>query len=221
MTGLSRATYPFEVKEAPGETGVFEGYASVFGVQDLGRDTVMPGAFAKSLASGRKVKMLWQHDQGQPIGVFDHLAEDSKGLFVRGQLAMGVQRAREAKELIGMGAMGGLSIGYRTVKAVAGADRSRKLVELDLHEISVVTMPMLPEAQITGIKSADQITTEREFEAFLRDAGWSRKEATALALHGFKAIAGQRDAGPDGAQSDAVKGIMEQIRQLKEKTNVW
>lgn len=213
MTEYKRAA--FDMKKEPDADGLFEGYASVYGIVDQGMDVVDRGAFGKSLGSGRRVKMLWQHDPAQPIGVWDEIREDDRGLFVKGRLLKGVAKAEEAMVLIRSGALDGLSIGYRTIEAVPeGNGRIRKLMEVDLREISLVTFPMLPDAKVTDVKS---IRTERDFEAFLRDAGYSRKEAAAIALHGFKAITGQRDAGPDEAQSGAISALMTQIRQLQGK----
>jgi HK97 family phage prohead protease len=209
----------FELKKEPDEDGVFEGYASVFDVVDQGMDVVAKGAFTKSLGSGRKVKMLWQHDTGKVIGVWDEMREDERGLFVKGRLLKDVALGREAMALMRAGAIDSMSIGYRTVEATAEAGgRVRKLIELDLFEVSVVTFPMNESARVTDIKS---IRTEREFEAFLRDAGYSRKEAAAITLHGWKAIEGQRDAGSvDAEQDEVMTAFIEQLNTLKETFNV-
>ncbi|PIY28411.1 MAG: HK97 family phage prohead protease [Comamonadaceae bacterium CG_4_10_14_3_um_filter_60_42] len=206
----------FELKREPDADGTFEGYASVFGVLDQGMDVVAPGAFKRSLATKRKVKMLWQHDPGKVIGVWEEIREDERGLFVKGRLLNDVALGREAMALMRAGAIDSMSIGYRTVEAEPEAGgRVRKLVDVDLFEVSVVTFPMNEAALVTDVKA---ICTEREFEAFLRDAGYSRKEAAAITLHGFKAITGQRDAEADGAQIEGLASLAEQIRQLKEKT---
>ena len=136
------------------DDAVVSGYASVFGVRDQGGDVVMPGAFAASLKAGRPVKMLWQHDQGQPIGVWDEIVEDAHGLRVKGRLLTEVARAREAAALMAAGAVDGLSIGYRTQRAESLAGGGRKLLALDLFEISLVTFPMLAQARIAA-KGAD------------------------------------------------------------------
>ncbi len=129
--------------------GHFTGYASVFGVPDLGRDVVMPGAFAGSLArrGPQGVRMLFQHDPAEPIGRWLDLREDFRGLYVEGRLNLGVQRAREIAALMQEGALDGLSIGFRTLSARPGADGSRRLLGIDLWEISVVTFPMQPSAR--------------------------------------------------------------------------
>jgi uncharacterized protein len=208
----------FEIKKEPDADGLFEGYASVFGIVDQGMDVVERGAFGKSIGSGRKVKMLWQHDTAKVIGVWDELREDERGLYVKGRLLKGVAQAEEAMVLMRAGAIDSMSIGYRTIETVPeGNGRIRKLMEVELHEISLVTFPMLPDAKVTDIKS---IKTERDFEAFLRDAGYSRKEAAAITLHGFKAITGQRDAGSDDAQSGALDALMMQINNLRESIHV-
>lgn len=129
-----------------------EGYASRFGVVDQGGDTVLPGAFAGSLKRladrGGKVRMLWQHDPALPIGVWDEVREDATGLWVSGRLLPDVARAREAAALIAAGAIEGLSIGYRTIRAEAAGKGRRALAEVELWEVSLVTFPMLPEARV-------------------------------------------------------------------------
>lgn len=134
-------------------SGEFEGYASLFGIPDLGRDVVRPGAFVDSLAKRgvAGIRMLWQHDPGEPIGRWLAIAEDARGLRVRGRLNNAVARAREIASLMAEGAVDGLSIGYRVV--LADRDRAsgiRNLRRVDLWEISVVTFPMLPGARVGG-----------------------------------------------------------------------
>ncbi|WP_414811458.1 HK97 family phage prohead protease [Paracoccus sanguinis] len=137
---------------------VIEGYASLFGVADQGGDVVAPGAYAASLKrladTGDKVRMLWQHDPGQPIGIWDEVREDGRGLWVRGRLLPEVARAREAAALVAAGAIDGLSIGYRTVRAERDETGRRVLAEVELWEVSLVTFPMLREAKVAG-KSDD------------------------------------------------------------------
>jgi uncharacterized protein len=129
------------------------GYASLFGLRDKGGDVVMAGAYGASLARmaarGDRVRMLWQHDPAQPIGIWDEVFEDARGLFVKGRLLPDVARAREAQALLGAGAMDGLSIGYRTIRAEKLTGGGRKLVEVELWEVSLVTFPMLPQARLT------------------------------------------------------------------------
>ncbi|WP_170349062.1 HK97 family phage prohead protease [Ruegeria atlantica] len=136
------------------EDAVIEGYASLFGQVDQGRDVVQKGAYRASLdglvKAGQRVKMLWQHDPAQPIGVWDEVREDDKGLWVKGRLLESTQKGREAAELIRAGAMDGLSIGYRTKRAVKNDKGQRVLTELELWEVSLVTFPMLPSARVAA-----------------------------------------------------------------------
>ena len=130
------------------------GYASLFGAPDQGNDVVAAGAYAASLAAlkarGGSVKMLWQHDPAQPIGIWDEVREDGRGLFVSGRLLESVEKGREARALIEAGAIDGLSIGYRTRKAVRNDRGQRVLTELELWEVSLVTFPMLPSARVAA-----------------------------------------------------------------------
>jgi HK97 family phage prohead protease len=141
----------FDGELALKEGAEIAGYASLFGAADQGGDVVQKGAYGASLArlaaAGRGVKMLWQHDPSRPIGVWDEVREDSRGLFVRGRLLLEVQAAREAHVLLQAGAIDGLSIGYRTLRAEK-AGGQRLLHEIELWEVSLVTFPMLPEARV-------------------------------------------------------------------------
>ncbi|WP_135505105.1 HK97 family phage prohead protease [Roseovarius aestuariivivens] len=153
---------------------LIEGYASLFGSEDRGGDIVEPGAYSASLtrlaAEDRQVKMLWQHDPAQPIGVWDEVREDTRGLFVKGRLLESVARAREAAALIAAGAIDGLSIGYRTLQAVKNDKGRRLLKELELWEVSLVTFPMLPSARV-GVKGESPQGDElRELAAAFEDA---------------------------------------------------
>ncbi len=151
---LRRERAPVRVSERDGRV---EGYASLFDVPDYGGDIIMPGAFAASLRSrgASGVRFLFQHDPGQPIGVWDDIREDRRGLYVRGRLIGGVARAREVAEMLRAGALDGLSIGFRTVRADRDPRlRTRRVHEIDLWEISVVTFPMLPGAKVSRIKRA-------------------------------------------------------------------
>lgn len=129
-----------------------EGYASLFGQADQGGDIVQKGAYAASIqamtAAGQRVKMLWQHDPAQPIGLWTEVREDARGLWVKGRLLDCTQKGREAAALIAAGAIDGLSIGYRTRKAAKDEKGQRLLTELELWEVSLVTFPMLPSARV-------------------------------------------------------------------------
>lgn len=189
------------------EGGVFEGYASTFGNVDQGGDVVEPGAFIEGLvrakAEGRAIPMLWQHDQREPIGVWNDVAEDTKGLYVKGRLLIDDDPlARRAHGLLKAKALGGMSIGYRIPAGGAQEDEKRRgvyrLKKVDLREISLVTMPMNIQARVTSVKTileAGALPTVREFEEFLRDAGgFSKSLAAAIAGKAAPHLRGEPEA---------------------------
>ncbi len=158
------------------EGHVIEGYASLFGLCDQSGDVVDAGAYAASLGRMKlregRVKMLWQHDPTQPIGVWDEVREDGKGLWVKGRILTDIAKGREAAALVAAGAIDGLSIGYRTVKARKDDRGRRHLSELELWEVSLVTFPMLPDARVGGAKGAipEDDAILREMAALFREA---------------------------------------------------
>jgi HK97 family phage prohead protease len=203
---LLEQDFSLETKSV-GEEGEFEGYASTFGNVDSGGDVVEPGAFIESIVQARKdgrtIPMLWQHDQREPIGVWSDLAEDAKGLFVRGRLLVDVDPlAKRAHGLLKAKALGGMSIGYRFLPGHAEQDDKRpgvtKLKKLDLREVSLVTMPMNIQARVTSVKAmleAGKMPTVREFEEFLRDAGgFSKSLAAAIAAKATPHLRGEPEA---------------------------
>ena len=196
--------FSFEFK-ATKDDGTFEGYGSVFNIIDQGGDIIVPGAFSDTLAtqksSGRLPAMLWQHRPSEPIGVYKAMEEDAVGLKVSGQLALKTARGAEAYALMQMGALSGMSIGYRSrddsYDRVTGI---RTLKKLDLIELSLVTFPMNDASRISSVKSAiEELETIRDAERFLRDNGMSRTEAVAF-IGRVKSL-GPRDAGEDELQS--------------------
>ena len=134
------------------DKSVIEGYASLFGEPDQSGDIVQKGAYSETIrkicAAEDRVKMLWQHDPLQPIGVWDEVREDGRGLWVKGRLLDCTQRGREAAALIEAGAIDGLSIGYRTIRSTKDDRGQRRLTELELWEVSLVTFPMLSSARV-------------------------------------------------------------------------
>lgn len=136
--------------------GRFAGYASLFGRLDSGGDIVVSGAFSKSLAKRRgRIRLLFQHDPKEPVGIWETIAEDSHGLYVAGRLVPGVPRAEALRRLIENRALDGLSIGFRTVRASRQAGTGHRMLhEIDLYEISIVTFPMMEDARIAAPVSA-------------------------------------------------------------------
>ena len=179
-----------------GENMRFSGYASVFNGLDSYGDTIVPGAYAKTLVSReREVKMRWNH-YGPVIGKWFRMIEDEKGLFVEGELTPGHSKAVDVYASLKHGAIDGLSIGYHPVQVEQKADGTRLLKEINLIEISVVEEPADLAARISDIKGALQAAAGlKEIEALLRDAGgFSRADATAIVSR-IKALAlGDRDA---------------------------
>ena len=144
--------------------GTVEGYASLFGEIDQARDMVMPGAFAQTLKQRglRKIPMLFQHDPAEPVGVWLEITEDFRGLRARGRLIPDVMRAKELLALLKAGAVDGLSIGYRTVRGqIDPKSRVRRLYQVDLWEISIVTFPLLNGARVSAVKQAPKQSLQR------------------------------------------------------------
>jgi HK97 family phage prohead protease len=175
--------------------GIVEGYASLFGEIDQARDMVMPGAFRRTLAERglRRIPMLFQHDPSEPIGIWLELAEDHLGLRARGKLIPDVQRSREVFALVKAGAIDGLSIGFRTVKGrFDPRARVRKLAEVDLWEISIVTFPLLAGARVRAVKEAvssppqtsARARAERAWQTLSRDARSLRKQIVSMPSQG-------------------------------------
>jgi len=196
-----RATLPIAQMT---DDGTFSGYATLFGKVDLGRDRVERGAFLRSLLTRGKgsIRMLFQHDPAEPIGVWEEIREDEKGLYVRGRIVSQTARGQEVLNLMRAGAIDGLSIGFRTEKSrTESTSGIRSILQADLWEISIVTFPMLPQARVSQVKRLtppppSRLPTIRKFEHWLtQDAGLSRSEARVVINQGFKSLIAMRDAG--------------------------
>ena len=202
-TEIKKLTFHSEVK-ANDDKGTFTGYGSIFGNEDQGSDIMQKGAFTKSLINRpvSKVKMLYQHKTDEPIGVFTEMYEDSKGLFVKGQLAMGTQKGREAYELLKMGALDGMSIGFRADPDKQGYNENKRgtrtLKEVDLMEISLVTFPMNERALIENVKASQK--SIREWEKILREVGSLSRTEAKIGAKALSESLSQRDAGDDNKQ---------------------
>ena len=188
--------------------GAIEGYASLFGALDQARDMVMPGAFTQTLAQRgvRKIPMLFQHDPSEPVGVWLELREDLRGLWARGRLIPDVVRARELLALLRSGAIDGLSIGYRTKRGVIDPrTRVRRLYQVELWEISIVTFPLLDGARVSAVKEAPasrlRAAADREWQALLQ--GGTPDETPAL---GGAAVAPAPRIWPGRAAATSLRG---------------
>jgi HK97 family phage prohead protease len=204
-------TAPLEIKNLD-EGGSFEGYASVFGVMDSDGDVIVKGAFRKSIedyrAKGKMPKMLWQHNPSIIVGKFTDMEEDDYGLRVKGTLILEVEKGREAYALMKAGELDAMSVGFNIDEAQDGNNRGRVISAADLWEVSLVTWGANPDAKITTVKCID---TVRDFERFLRDSGFSRKQAVAITAGGFKAV----DSNQSESDDDDIAAIQSLIKTLK------
>jgi HK97 family phage prohead protease len=219
---MERLSFNFEIKFATGAPeGTFSGYGAVFGNVDSYGDVIEKGAFKDTLREwegrGKLPPMLLQHGGGffgggaddmLPIGKWNSMEENSKGLKAEGQLfAMQTERGQYLYEGLKSGTLDGLSIGYEVKEFVAGTkpgEPRRKLTSVDLWELSVVTFPANDKARVGAVKA---IKTIREFEDFLRDVGgFSHAAAKAIAARGFKS---SEPRDEDGAMSDLLRTLRE------------
>ena len=214
--------FALHVKDVSDE-GTFVGYGSIFGNADSYGEIVEPGAFLKSLSRHTMEKskplMLWQHNPNEPIGVWDDLAEDAKGLKGTGRLVLETTRGREVYALLKAGAVRGLSIGYREIKAEPDGNL-RRLKELDLMEISVVSFPANRRASVAAVKSErmDEFARRlrdgdpmpiKEFEDILREAGVPKSMAVQIASVGYaKAIRSESE----GDQANDAVALLKALR---------
>lgn len=207
-----------EMEDEEKEYGEFEGYASVFENTDLGNDVIKTGAFTKSLRKRgvKGVKLLYQHKTDMPIGVFESIKEDEHGLVVKGKLALKTQAGQEAYELLKMGALDAMSIGFRANPDEVSYDKrtnKRMIGEVDLMEISLVTFPMNPQAKVRSVKGEE--VSIREWENGMRDAfSLSRSEAKVAA----KAVHEVFEAKDTSEKLDVVESNAELVDALKNLT---
>ncbi len=191
--------------------GTFTGYASVFGEVDSYGEITVKGSFAKSLKAwqkkGKMPAMLWMHNPSQPIGVWKSMVEDNHGLLVTGQLALDTPKGAEAYALLKMGALDGLSIGYVATEWTTDTKAGTVTLDvIDLWEVSVVTFPAGDSARVEGVKSLvhdGKLPTLQEFEDHLREAGFSKTQATAIAGKGLASLLRQREAESDNRKAIA------------------
>ena len=214
-TELKHLTFETEIKSDA--QGVFTGYGSIFGNEDQGNDIMKKGAFTKSLTKrpASKVKMLYQHKTDEPIGIFTDMYEDNKGLYVKGQLAMGTQKGREAYELLKMGALDGMSIGFKADPDKQGYNENKRgvrtLKEVDLMEISLVTFPMNESALIETVKgNAKNI---REWEKILREAGGLSRTESKIGAKALSESLNQRDAEDKQSLASLILKVANKLKQ--------
>jgi len=178
---MNEMDFPLDVKALDGD-GAIEGLAAGYGNVDYGGDVMLPGSVTKSIQGRKSIPMLMFHDQKRPVGAWTEFQETGEGLLVKGRFAMSTMAGKEAHAMTKDGALGGLSVGYNTLRdRVVG--KARHLIEVALHEVSLVTIPMNSKAIITSVKDimdGGELPTVREFEGLLRDAGFSIAKAKAI-----------------------------------------
>jgi HK97 family phage prohead protease len=228
MMQTKTADFDFSIKAVDeAEEGSFEGLASPFGGQaDAYGDVIEYGAYSDTLArhakAGTMPLMLWSHDPAEPIGVWTSFEERKGGLFGRGKLLKGIRRADEAHILLRHGAVRGLSIGFRPIEQEPDGKVNR-IKKIDLLEVSIVSFPAAPKAQVTAVKSDLQVGWEafcralreeepapiKDFERLLRDAGCPKAAATFIASKGYAAfIRGEPGEEKKGASNaDAIREL--------------
>jgi len=182
---VKRETRAIALQIKASADGTIDGYGSVFDVRDAYDDVIAPGAFVASLKAhkeaGTMPAMLWQHESDEPIGIWTEMSEDANGLRVKGMLALETVRGKEAHVLLKMGALNGLSIGFMSKQWAYDTETDiRTLTEIDLWEVSLVTFPANEKARITNVKSAEEMAAPKDAERILRDAGFSKADATAF-----------------------------------------
>jgi len=198
------------------EYAYFTGYGSTFGNIDQANDIVEMGAFRETIAVKQKIPMLWQHDYKQPIGLFKNMREDSKGLFVEGEINKNTRVGMEAYSLLKQGALDGLSIGFRAKEWAYDTQKDIRLIKsVDLLEVSLVTFPCNMAATATDIKcfikspKIDKMSI-KDFERWLRDElQCSHKTAKRLAVGGYKTAIENRDDSLDSVKLDDIKAAID------------
>lgn len=188
----------------------FEGYGAVFNNVDTGDDVIMPGAFTKSIAEHKAADsmplMYWMHQPDQVPGVWIDMAEDAKGLYVKGEI-LDTALGRDVRTLLSKKAVRGLSIGYKTRESDWRHGGVRELRRLDVFEVSIVSRAMNPLARVEAMKAArlsdegEYVPTEREVEHHFKQMGCSKSVARLLIARLFDGD----DAGgmPGGHRWDA------------------
>ena len=189
---LEYKTQKIEFKDDQIELGSFDGYASTYGNVDSDGDIIAKDAFRESSLNNPIVKLLYQHDKTQVLGI-GQIKSDSQGLFIEGKLNLDVAKAKEVRSLMKQGALDSMSIGFRVPdynNDIEHKDGNRFIKRGEVKEVSIVTFPANPQALINSVKNEKNIAnmTIRDFEDFLRDSGFSKQEALKIASKGFKSL---------------------------------
>lgn len=209
------ASNPASIDVTADDQGSVSGYGAVFGNKDRGGDIILPGAFTKSLAKAQDEGfvpiMAWQHDMAKPVGKWTAIRETAKGLWVEGKFNLKTSLGKDTYQHVLAGDLNGLSIGYTTPKG--GREYMGKgvfhLKEVEVWEVSIVSLPMNPAAQIEAVK---QIDSKSEAVEFLKNAGLSRKAAQRFAAGGWRAMSNGYDQAKLDRLADTIEQATNKIR---------
>jgi len=164
-----------QLKFDSNDQGTFSGYASVFNSNDAVNDTILPGAFLKSIASGHNVKMFVNHDHhAVPVGDWVALEEDGHGLAVTGKIDLNHKDGPTVFSAMKRGALDGQSIGFTMEQGdyQKKSTGGRVISNLTLKEISLVSFPCESQARITAVKAEIMgLESLSDLEHYLREAG--------------------------------------------------
>lgn len=206
------ATGDFEFKADANNDGRIKGYGAYYGNVDRGMDVIKQGAFSEI---NRSIKMLYQHEASKLLGTWDIVKEDSKGLLVEGNININTTLGRDVYELAKSGALSDMSVGFKTQDYEYDSKSVRHINKAELFEVSLVSFPMNEKANILSVKSSD-IENERDFEHFLKQAGYSNKHAKLITVYGFKTFMQKKD-DTDTTQSD---NILKALQDLKKSVTI-
>lgn len=201
-----------------GDKGVFSGYASKYNGTDSYGDTILPGAYAKVAAKAKNIPIFLNHASWEvPIGKYTKVEDRPNGLYVEGELTLSIQKAREVYDALKAGSMSGLSVGIMLSKKdydlVDDDDPwSGRVIKnvSELREISVCTFPADSKARINAVKT-DGVTTVREFESALRDAGLSKSQAQSLISTARAIFVDEKSRRDSSEQVDKIQDAMDRI----------
>lgn len=194
----------------------FSGYASKWDGTDSWGDTMQRGAFARALKE-RTPLMLFGHDRKMVIGKYLQVKEDAVGLHVAGELTPGHSIAADVGASLKHGALTGLSVGGYTVRSDPKPNGGRAISEYDLYEISPVAMPADDGARIdtaTVKAMIDQCEKPGDFENVLREAGFSRSDATGFVARMRRALQGEPASG-DAAELACLRELSALVAQTR------
>jgi len=216
---VERANFNLKIKSVD-DTGSFVGMGAVFNNIDLGNDLIEPGAFARTLSAGKKFPLLWQHDPSNPIGSVE-ASETPQGLMVKGQLLLDDPTAMKAYQLLKAGIIKGLSIGYDTIKdAMDGT--VRRLKELRLWEVSVVTFPMNEAAMVTSVKGVSDADRAKHLKAISDHRKAIDRHQQGIQMHLKSLLDGvddEEDPVLEDDEDDGTKAFLVELQKLAKQAS--